>query len=219
MTTVTTPAKVARNLTRSFFEIGHKRCNSNNHISMSEICARELRATLLGNQPDWKPTHETTYQHTRRPCDGRRRVRRARASFEIDPSESSASRVAISRTAGPDGAQKTSGATSTNTPLERRTGLATADTTRGPLHPLRAAAPVTGHHTPHEALHPLRGATPDQKGCTAYGSGAVPPITRTNAESARRSPIRTRPRKHAQFDEVLRRRERDTHKTPEARSV
>ena len=120
---------------------------------------------------------------------------------------------------GPEGAQKTPAATRTHTPLERRTGLATADTTRGPLHPLRAAAPVTGHHTPHEALHPLRGATPDQKGCTAYGSGAVPPITRTNAESARRSPIRTRPRKHAQFDEVLRRRERDTHKTPEARSV
>ena len=71
MTTVTTPAKVARNLTRSFFEIGHKRCNSNDHISMSEICARELRATLLGNQPDWKPTHETAawvhWYNTRRP--------------------------------------------------------------------------------------------------------------------------------------------------------
>ena len=48
---------------------------------MSEICAWELRATLLGNQSDWKPTHETTYQHTRRRCDGRRRVRRERASF------------------------------------------------------------------------------------------------------------------------------------------
>ena len=59
MTTVTTSAKVARNLTWSFFEMGHKRCNSSDHISMSEICARELRATLLGNQPDWKPTYET----------------------------------------------------------------------------------------------------------------------------------------------------------------
>ena len=37
-------------------------------------------------------------------------------------------------------------------------------------------------------LHPLRGGTPDQKGCNAYGSGAAPPITRTNAESARRGP-------------------------------
>ena len=128
-----------------------------------------------------------------------------------------------------------------------RTGLATADTTRGPLHPLRSATPITGHDTRSEEvhclrigctpnhknkrgicetttdttrrpLHPLRGATPDQKGCTAYGSGAVPPITRTNAESARRSPIRTRPRKHAQFDEVLRRRERDTHQAPGARA-
>ena len=34
-------------------------------------------------------------------------------------------------------------------------------------------------------LHPLRGATPDQKGCTAYRSGAAQPVTRTNAESAR----------------------------------
>ena len=47
--------------------------------------------------------------------------------------------------------------------------------------------------TRYVALHPLRGATPDQKGCTAYGSGARP-ITRTNAESARRSPTR---RQHA----------------------
>ena len=37
-------------------------------------------------------------------------------------------------------------------------------------------------------LHPLRGATPDQKGCTAYRSGAAQPVTRTNAESARRRP-------------------------------
>ena len=37
-----------------------------------------------------------------------------------------------------------------------------------------------------EALHPIRRATPDQKGCTAYGSGAVLRITRTNAESVRR---------------------------------
>ena len=113
-----------------------------------------------------------------------------------------------------------------------RTGLATADTTRGPLHPLRSATPITGHDTRSEEvhclrigcapnhknkrgicetttdttrrpLHPLRGATPDQKRCTAYRSGAHP-ITRTNAESARRSPTRTRPRELAQFNEVLR---------------
>ena len=44
-----------------------------------------------------------------RRCEGRRRVRRARAGFEIDHSERS-SRVAISRAAGPEGAQNTSGA-------------------------------------------------------------------------------------------------------------
>ena len=37
----------ARNLTRSFFEMAHKRCNSNGRISKSEICGGELRATLL----------------------------------------------------------------------------------------------------------------------------------------------------------------------------
>ena len=166
MTTVTTPAKVARNLTRSLFEIGHKHCNSNDRISMSEICARELRATLLGNQPDWKPTHETTYQHTRRRCDGRRRAQRARAGFEIDHSEPSASRVAISRTAGPDGAQKTSGATSTTTPLGRRKGRAAAETARRPLHPLRGTAPVMSRCTRYGARHPLWGAAPVMGRCT-----------------------------------------------------
>ena len=42
----------ARNLTRSFFEIGHKRCNSNDANSTFEQATGELRATLLGNHPD-----------------------------------------------------------------------------------------------------------------------------------------------------------------------
>ena len=42
--------------------------------------------------------------------------------------------------------------------------------------------------TRYVALHPLCGAAPEQKGCNAYGSGAAHPITRTNAESARRPP-------------------------------
>ena len=58
----------------------------------------------------------------------------------------------------------------------------------GALHPLRGSAPVTRQCTRYEAVHPLRGSAPDQKGCNAYGSGAAPPITRTNAESARRGP-------------------------------
>ena len=45
-----------------------------------------------------------------------------------------------------------------------------------------------GRYTRYGALHPLRAAAPDQKGCNAYGSGAAPRITRTNAESARRGP-------------------------------
>ena len=57
----------------------------------------------------------------------------------------------------------------------------------------RGATPDPSRCTRYMALHPLRGATPDQKGCTAYGSGAYP-ITRTNAESVRRSPTR---RQHA----------------------
>ena len=44
-----THPKVARNLTRSFFDIAHKRCNSNDSISIFETIARELRATLLRN--------------------------------------------------------------------------------------------------------------------------------------------------------------------------
>ena len=115
----------------------------------------------------------------------------------------------------------------------------TTDTTRRPQqregrctrygarHPLRGTTPVTGRDTRYGARHPIRrgalptdrvqrtqsqeqtrnlrddgrhnarAAAPDQKGCTAYGSGAAHPITRTNAESARRSPTRTRPRELA----------------------
>ena len=42
----------ARNLTRSLFEIAHKRCNSNDANSMFEQATGELRATLLGNHSD-----------------------------------------------------------------------------------------------------------------------------------------------------------------------
>ena len=44
----TPTTKVARNLIRSVFEYPHKRCNSNEPISNSEIVGEELRATLLG---------------------------------------------------------------------------------------------------------------------------------------------------------------------------
>ena len=147
------PAKVARNLTRSFFAIGHKRCNFNDRISMSEICAWELRATLLGNQPDWKPTHETTYQHTRRRCDGRRMDRRARASFATRRRAKRDRQ--FSRADGPSDGRNNAGAAA---PV---TGH---DTRYGPLHPLRGAAPVTGRCTRYGARHPIRrGALPTDR--------------------------------------------------------
>ena len=70
----------------------------------------------------------------------------------------------------------------------------------GARHPLRGATPVMGRYTRYGALHPLWAAAPEQKGCNAYGSGAAHPNTRTNAESARRSPTRTRPRELATFE-------------------
>lgn len=142
--------KVARNLTRSFFEIGHKRCNSNDRISMSEICAQELRATFLGNH-----SSEATERHD--------------------------------------------------------------NTARHYANEQRAATHQHGGHcTRYGAPHPLRGTAPVMGLCTRYGP--LHPITRTNAESARRRPTRTRPRELATFDEVLRRRECDTHKAPGARA-
>ena len=41
----------------------------------------------------------------------------------------------------------------------------------GPTH---QAMTVTGRYTRYVALHLLRGAAPDQNGCIAYGSGALP---------------------------------------------
>ena len=42
------------------------------------------------------------------------------------------------------------------------------------LHPLRGDTPVTWRYTRYVALHPLRRAAPEQKGCNAYRSGAMP---------------------------------------------
>ena len=53
------------------------------------------------------------------------------------------------------------------------------------------AAPVTWRCTRYVAVHPLRGGAPEQKRCIAYGSGAVPQQTRTNAELTR--PIHSLP--------------------------
>ena len=66
-------------------------------------------------------------------------------------------------------------------------------TSTGALHPLRGAAPVMWRCTRYVAVHPLRGGAPEQKRCIAYGSGAAPQQTRTNAELARRTTHRRTP--------------------------
>ncbi len=60
----------------------------------------------------------------------------------------------------------------------------------------RQAAPVTSRCTRYVALHPLRHAAPDQNGCIAYGSGALPTdrvhrttLEHTTEESAAPAPI------------------------------
>ena len=63
----------------------------------------------------------------------------------------------------------------------------TAATSTGALHPMRGAAPVMWRCTRYVAVHPLCGGAPEQKRCIAYGSGAVPQHTRTNAELAHRT--------------------------------
>ena len=139
--------------------MGHKRCNSSDHISMSEICARELRATLLGNQPDWKPTHETAawvhWYNTRRPH---------LALGGITPQQ----------------------AENQHTTTRKEAASTNLHKTRDLTNNARATAPVTWRDTRYGPLHPLRGAAPDQKGCHAYGSGALPPTTSTTADSSSR---------------------------------
>ena len=60
-------------------------------------------------------------------------------------------------------------------------------------HKHGGTAPVTWRCTRYVAVHPLCGAAPEQKRCIAYGSGAVPQHTRTNAELAHRTTRRRTP--------------------------
>ena len=118
--------------------------------------------------------------HDRR-CGGRRRIRR----------------VAVPG-CGARGQQRGLAGLRGDAPSEARG----ADGSRAGRRPRahKAARPkqqCEGRCTRYGPLHPLRGGTPDQKGCTAYGSGAAHPATRTNAESARRPPTRTGPRELA----------------------
>ena len=69
----------------------------------------------------------------------------------------------------------------------------TVATSTGALHPIWGTTPDMGRCTRYVAVHPLRGAAPEQKRCIAYGSGAVPQQTRTNAELAHRTTHRRTP--------------------------
>ena len=60
-----------------------------------------------------------------------------------------------------------------------RTGLATAATTRGPLHPLRGTTPVTGRDTRSEGVHCLR------IGCSAPNHKNKRGICETTADTTR----------------------------------
>ena len=97
---------------------------------------------------DDAPSHRSaTMRHC---CGGRRRVRRARAGFEIDHSERS-SRVAISRAAGPDGARNTNVTTSKHAAAlpERRTRPGCWWAAAGPGRTSRRRAqPPISHHAP-----------------------------------------------------------------------
>ena len=66
---------------------------------------------------------------------------------------------------------------------------------RRPPQPRQPPQPpqARGHCTRYVAVHPLRGGAPEQKRCIAYGSGAAPQQTRTNAELAHRTTHRHTP--------------------------
>ena len=65
------------------------------------------------------------------------------------------------------------------------------DPSRRQLKQKTPATPTTA--TSAGAVHPLRGGAPEQKRCIAYGSGAVPQHTRTNAELTHRTTHRRTP--------------------------
>jgi len=66
---------------------------------------------------------------------------------------------------------------------------------RRPPQPRQPPQPpqARGHCTRYGVVHPLRGGAPEQKRCIAYGSGALPQHTRTNAELTHRTTHRRTP--------------------------
>ena len=156
----------ARNLTRSFFEISHKRCNSNDANSMFEQAAGELRATLLGNHSGI--SNGRTHQRGARPTVRRARPGLPQTAATLNPDifrmqfpPSNNQRELKNRrisTIPFQNLKYTQGNCMRRcwgtTPISGEVGL-----TARP-HPLRRAAPVTWHYTRYVALHPLRSAAP-----------------------------------------------------------
>ena len=173
----------ARNLTRSFFKIGQKRCNSNDTNSTFEQATGELRATLLGNHSGISNGRTHRLERARRsggPGCG------ADTRHQEGPQPNFARN--LTRSFFKIG-QKRCNSNDTNSTFEQATGELRAtllgnhsDQRGGRTH--RQAAPVTSRCTRYVALHPIRtGALPTDRvqclriGCTAYGSGAAPPVT------------------------------------------
>ena len=127
-----------------------------------------------------RASRRRTQPHTatrRRRRGGRRRDRRARAGFEIDHSEPSGSRVAISRAAGPDGARNTRGATSNTSRKAAAHGH-----TKQPGPTTHHAAPGTPA-APQETQH--RGAGPQARAPSATTQTRVLRSTCVPCRSAR----------------------------------
>ena len=91
--------------------------------------------------------------------------------------------------------QKTTQAQQTEDPQAEDTPSGRQLKHRRPPQPRQPPQPpqARGHCTRYVAVHPLRGGAPEQKRCIAYGSGAAPQHTRTNAELAHRTTHRHTP--------------------------
>ena len=175
MTAVTVPAKVARNLTRSFFEMAHKRCNSNGRISKSEICGGELRATLMRSRwglagqradvPNHTPAHQAPLVWRRRrawrPGCGARGWRRGLAGLRADaPSEA---RGADGSRARQQGGPKRHGSGTPSSPvrLGRQLTARNADTanSKGARAPRLGHTEQSGPRAGSDGARNTRGAT------------------------------------------------------------
>ena len=147
-----------------------KRCNSNDAISTFEIHVGELRATFLRNH------------NMRRHKDPSRR--QPKPSRRKTPKQKT---TQAQQTEDPQAEDTPSPEDNPSTEDPRNPD------SRHDRHKHGGTAPVTWRCTRYVAVHPLRGGAPEQKRCIAYGSGAVPQHTRTNAELAHRTTHRHTP--------------------------